>query len=342
MTEQPQSGGQFVLLLALLDFLAIEDNREVKAAVQAFKELLKKVDPYSSFNLLRLKLKALAKMRDEALLKELGPAGEGAAAEVAPAVRELLERALELLESVGKTSGAFSDKLAAAIDDLKKAKDMVSLERISKRLIDSGTEMMHAANAFQNNLGEIAHVMSDYERRIRELESQVEKHKEEARNDQLTGILNRGAFDRRFVQEAAHARRFRSPLCLFLVDLDFFKKINDQYGHQVGDDVLLNFAKLLSKVAGTRDLAFRFGGDEFAVLFPNKELDEVKVVTDRLQRYVRENAYRFEGVKFNMGLSGGVARMREGESHDDFFKRADQQLYQAKQQGRGRVCVDPD
>ncbi len=326
-----------VLLLAFLDLLKIEGEKEVDSAIQAFKQLLRQIDPLSSFNLLKLKLKALTRMRDDVLMKGSGSAE--AADGVSTVVRDLLERALALLESAGDSSATFSDTLAAAIEDLKKAKDMVSLEKLSKHLIDASADMMDAANEFQSNLGEIAHVMMEYERSIHEMEGQIEKHKQEALRDQLTGIYNRGAFNQRFKNEVAHALRFRSPLCLMLLDLDNFKGVNDRYGHQVGDDVLVNFAKLMSKFSGKRDLVFRFGGDEFAILFPNLNYEDVKSFGERLQRYVRENAYRFEDVKFNMGVSGGAAFLQKGEDLDGFFKRADKQLYQAKE-GRGRICIE--
>ncbi len=344
MSNQPSPGGNLSILNALLDLLELEGQSKVNNTITAFRELLKGMDPFSSFRLLRLKLKALVATRDQALMEVRATGApperdDQTLEQLNQPIQEMLDRTLDLLEGATHSTGNFSENLDRAIQQLKRAKDFVNLKQLSKHLLDTSTNMATATDAFQANIGEIAHTIMDYQYRIEELENEVSKQKKMATEDGLTRILNRAAFDHRFKELVTHAQRFKTPLCLFLVDMDHFKVINDTHGHQVGDDVLVNFAQLLKRSMGERSLVFRYGGDEFAVLFSNMKLGDARTLTERLQHFIKKNAYHYKDIKFNMNISGGLSCLDGGETRGNFFEKTDKLLYRAKEEGRGRICV---
>ncbi len=341
--ETPQKpGGNLLLLNALLELLNLKDNEKVRTEVRAFRELLKGIDPFSSFKLLRLKLKSLVAMRDAALLggvrqKEAKPSLPSTT--LKEPIDDMLERALSLLEGASNSGGDFSQTLNQAIMELKRAKDMVTLNKLSKHLMETSSGMAEATSLFQSNIGDLAFAMLDYQRKIKDLEQEVEHHKQVSRIDPLTKINNRGQFDFLFKETVSHALRFRAPLCLLLLDVDNFKQINDQYGHKAGDDVLANLAQLMTRTLGEGTLVFRYGGDEFAALFINMNPTQAQEACKKMEHFITAHEYRYKEHSFPMTVSGGLTALNLDEKRGDFFTRADQLLYKAKEQGRARICL---
>ena len=337
METQEQLDDSKRLLFTLLEILSQDKHPPVENLIFSFRELFDRIEPGTSFPLLRLKLKNLVKVRDQLLFKEAHSPPSSA---LHAPVRELLDRALGLLEGATESSGTFSSNLNEAIEQLRIAKNIVDVKALSQNLIATGAEMMAASSLFQNNLGKIANAMFDYQQKIQELENEVEKHKTLAMKDQLTGIYNRGAFDRRFETTYSHAQRFGMPLSLFLIDIDHFKTINDSYGHQVGDNLLVSFSKLLQSSLKDFDTLYRFGGDEFAVLLPNIDLKEAETYSQKVHQYIQNNVYTSGDIKLNISISGGLASLCPSDTPQSFFKRADDLLYQAKKLGRNQTCCN--
>jgi two-component system, cell cycle response regulator len=159
------------------------------------------------------------------------------------------------------------------------------------------------------------------------------------RSDVLTGIANRRHFLEYLQKMYAHALRHDNPLSLVMADIDNFKQTNDQYGHQVGDEVLTEFARLLQDNSREEDLAARYGGEEFAVLLVQAESQQAIKQAERI-RAVFEIA-EVGSARVKTTASFGVATLRKGETLDDLIKRADDALYEAKNTGRNRVVVAP-
>ena len=343
MPSDPKKSEQYILLFTLLDLLKLKDQK-LENSVNSFWELLDRVEPLSSFHLLRLKLKDIVRQRDLFLLSRTEdqpveePKEKDPISLTAP-VDEILERALELLEEASISSGGYSDSLEQAISELKQAKDMVSLKKLSHHLVSTGESMHQASTLFRDNLGELSLAMFDYQNRIRNLEREVDQQKANATTDSLTGVLNRRAFDQRFPEVVSHALRFTMPLCLFLVDLDYFKKINDTHGHQVGDDVLVNFVRLIRDSLEEKDMIYRYGGDEFVVLLPQRGLEEARALASRVRDFIKRHPYRYQQKKFSMSISGGLACLKSDDTAETFFHRADQLLYRAKKNGRDQITV---
>ena len=158
-----------------------------------------------------------------------------------------------------------------------------------------------------------------------------------ASTDQLTGLLNRHAIHISLEQMVARHARHGHPFSLILGDLDMFKRVNDNYGHYVGDEVLIETAQRLKNHVRAGDIVCRWGGEELLVLLPDTELDNALAVAEKLRIAVGGPAMTVGSVTIQQTISFGVACYRGGEHIDATIMRADSGLYLAKQNGRNRV-----
>ena len=169
-----------------------------------------------------------------------------------------------------------------------------------------------------------------YRQRIEELERQ-------AASDCLTGLWNRSHFERLLESELDRSRRYRQPVSLILFDIDHFKRVNDDHGHQAGDAVLRELALLAHSAVRAADALFRWGGEEFAILAPSTGHRGARRLAEALRQRVATAAFPAVG---RLTVSVGVAEHFDAESGNDWFRRADAMLYRAKGEGRNRVCTD--
>ena len=164
--------------------------------------------------------------------------------------------------------------------------------------------------------------------------------------DALTGYNNRHQFEKRLKETTSSAKRQNQPLCCIMSDIDFFKKVNDTYGHAVGDCVLKTVAKTIKKELRESDIPSRYGGEEFIFLLPHTNLDEAFIVAKRLRQAVEKKKinieeYKIEGVKeISVTISIGVSEFDKADKNpQNLYKNADSALYQAKETGRNKVVV---
>ncbi|MDR6878470.1 response regulator [Bacillus sp. 3255] len=156
--------------------------------------------------------------------------------------------------------------------------------------------------------------------------------------DPLTGVFNRRYFDLQIGIELQRAERESAPISLVFIDIDFFKRINDTYGHHVGDLVLQGLAHSVQVNLRSTDLLARFGGEEFVLALPNTTLEQAHQVMQPILDFVRENPVaQYEGRTFSITFSAGIAQWHDGMTLDDWVTGADGAMYQAKQQGRNRI-----
>jgi diguanylate cyclase (GGDEF)-like protein len=159
-----------------------------------------------------------------------------------------------------------------------------------------------------------------------------------ATTDALTGLWNRRHLLERLEAEAARSRRSGRPLCLAVLDVDHFKRVNDQHGHPAGDEVLRVLAAAIKDAVRTSDVVGRMGGEEFAVLMPETDRAQARIVCERLRKTVGCSPVRLpSGESLDVTLSTGVALMAGEEGSDRLISRADAALYAAKADGRNRV-----
>lgn len=157
-----------------------------------------------------------------------------------------------------------------------------------------------------------------------------------SRNDSLTGVFSRRYWEQRLLEEFNRCQRSREKACVMMVDIDHFKKINDTYGHLVGDNVLKQFGRLLQQLRAS-DITGRYGGEEFAILLPNSSLEESLLVAERLRQDIEDT--QFDSID-KCTVSIGIASL--DKRYDDAYKwldSADKALYQAKKEGRNKVNI---
>lgn len=209
-----------------------------------------------------------------------------------------------------------------------------------KRLKDMNTELVWHT---QNLEKEVATRTEELEQTLKRLmeEIAVRKEAEEelkalATIDSLTGIYNRRKFEESLEIETQRAVRYKIPISLIEVDIDYFKNINDTYGHLAGDTVLIEITKLVSQNIRDVDVFARWGGEEFMILVSHNDIEGARVLAEKLRTILER--HRIAGIGA-VTCSFGAAQFKEGDTVDTFLKRTDDALYEAKQGGRNRVII---
>lgn len=169
-----------------------------------------------------------------------------------------------------------------------------------------------------------------------ELEKYNKKLKFLSETDMLTKIYNRSKIERKLYEEMKKSRLKHYPLCVISVDIDFFKKVNDTHGHQIGDLVLMDFAHIAQNNIRPNDIIGRYGGEEFLIICPHANLEEAQSIAQRVRKKVESAVFANDQ---SCTISAGVASLKQDEDLDTLLKKADIALYKAKQTGRNKVCI---
>jgi diguanylate cyclase len=251
-------------------------------------------------------------------------------------VDEVLRRITRLVREHVADAAGYSDRLRGANQKLSQLAASEPIDEIVLSLIKNNQDM-------QGKVLTLSDKLDESRTQIIQLQSSLAKAEEFGLKDSLTGIGNRRFFDSSLADEVALALSHGHELCLFIADLDHFKRINDGFGHVVGDTLLKIFAELLTSNLKGQDRVARYGGEEFAVLFPRTRLNDAVSVAEQIRR-------QLEAKQWVIGRSGervgtltasfGLARLGPGESGPSLVQRADAMLYRAKARGRNRVEAD--
>lgn len=249
-----------------------------------------------------------------------------------------IDRILSLVSnSMGNTS-EYSDSLANATLNLNDDITGSSLKKLIHSLITSTGKMENSNQELQKRLNESSI-------QIKELNQNLDLVRSESRTDQLTGIANRKHFDVALEDMMLEAERNNTEACLLLGDIDHFKKFNDTFGHQTGDQVLRLVAHAISSNVKGKDLAARYGGEEFGILLPQTSLSSSVIVANQIRLAVKSKELVKKSTGENLGVitfSIGVARFKVGDTAEDIIQRADSCLYAAKHAGRDQVKCETD
>jgi diguanylate cyclase len=289
---------------------------EIVRAIEAYKG---KIDEVACHQIYRRYTNEA--VRDEAVRK-ISDQMQNAIAELASMV------------STAKTATSeYGDNLSGVSEQLTSANSLEDLGSIVTAIVSDTRKMIE-----KNHELEVQLVNSS--KQVTELRSNLDTVKKEAITDGLTGLLNRKAFDEQILDCVAECAKTQTPLVLMLLDIDYFKKFNDAYGHQVGDQVLRLVARTLTDNVKGRDFAARYGGEEFAIILPDTPVSAGLRVAEVLRKSVEGKEVINKANNENMGritLSIGLAEYAPGESITDLIERADKALYEAKRGGRNRV-----
>ena len=194
------------------------------------------------------------------------------------------------------------------------------------------------ANELNSTLSVMETKLSKMEERTTFYRGKWLEEKARSETDALTGLPNRGAYDKRFDEEFQRWTRTSEPLCLAVVDIDHFKKINDKYGHSVGDKTLQIVAKTLRKSFRATDYIARYGGEEFACLLIGTDPKELMLPLEKVRKAIESIPFVIRQDRLNITISIGVTALVASDSTQSAFERADKALYEAKATGRNKIC----
>ena len=175
---------------------------------------------------------------------------------------------------------------------------------------------------------------------IHTLRQSLDELSQLVRTDPLTGIANYRYFVMALEQEIERTQRSAQPTSLIMLDLDFFKKVNDDWGHEIGNQALVHISRQIEKTVRKLDLACRYGGEEFAVILPNTDLAASIPVANRIRQQIADTPLLVDDKPLKLTASLGIDTFLPGQDciPEELVQRADHYLYQAKQQGRNQVC----
>jgi len=248
-------------------------------------------------------------------------------------IQQAISELVGTLSSVQNMTTEYGDSLVDVAAKIKSATTLEDLGNVVSVIVEDTKAMVQKNQSLEFQL-------TTSSTQVAELKKNLDNVKKEALTDGLTGLSNRKAFDKQIRDWVEDAGVAGSDLCLLMLDIDHFKQFNDAYGHQTGDQVLRLVARTLTDGIKGRDFAARFGGEEFALLFPDTPLSAAVRVADSLRHAVEGKEVVNRNSNKSLGritLSGGVAHYTKGESITAFIERADTALYEAKKNGRNTI-----
>lgn len=255
---------------------------------------------------------------------------------------------LQKAEQSGKEfDNKINDGVREIRNDVNQAVDLNGLkQRVQTRLDVISQHIMDYRAAEQTRIAEAQSSVTAMQSRMTSLEKEthnlktvlVEKNRQ-ALSDALTGIPNRLAYEQRIQEEIGRWKRFGTPLSLAIWDVDYFKKVNDTYGHKAGDKVLKTIAQLLAQRIRNTDFMARFGGEEFVMLLPGTKEEETLRLVNELRKQVEECGFHYHGTAVKITVSCGVSSFHKDDALAQVFERADKALYRAKKNGRNQCVI---
>jgi len=265
-------------------------------------------------------------------------ADEGALTELRDNLRQLLIDIFSQVAQLTEQAGEYETIVSRSVDKLSEGSSIQDIRAVVDDLIVETKKIGQSGRATQEKLQEATD-------ELEHLKKEFEQAKAAALVDFLTGIANRKAFDMVIQGSVQEAASNSEPLSLLLIDIDHFKRFNDEYGHIVGDEVLRLVARKIKENVRGRDFVARYGGEEFSVILPATPVLGAKTVAENIRLSFSEGKLKRVKTSEYLGtitVSLGAAQYRPGESVEDFVNRADQALYFAKRSGRNRVATEPD
>ncbi|MCK6391800.1 MAG: diguanylate cyclase, partial [Azonexus sp.] len=252
------------------------------------------------------------------------------------AIKQMLAGFVDHLADFAEATSEFHDKIESCAAKVSAANDINELETVLGEVMRETRNIQINAQRSRDELRSTRQKVEESEARIRELEKELEETSDLVRHDQLTGVLNRRGMDDMFAKEIARAERHETPLCVALLDIDNFKKLNDSLGHQAGDQALVHLAKVCRDTLRPQDTIARYGGEEFVILLPDTALNEASHAITRLQRELTKRFFLHDNDKVLITFSAGVTAFTAADDPASALKRADEAMYEAKQTGKNR------
>ncbi len=254
-------------------------------------------------------------------------------------LKDMLARFVDRLGDFTESTGEYHDKIEQCAERISSAQDITQLTDVIAEVMRETRTVQETTRRSRSELEELRTRVHDANSEITRLQVELEQTSELIRHDPLTGVLNRKGLDEALTRETALARRRGTALCVGLLDVDNFKQINDNHGHQTGDEALQHLVDVVRENVRPQDSVARYGGEEFVVLLPDTLLDSAVATMVRLQRALTKRFFLTRQQKLLITFSAGVAEMHDGEAPEEALDRADKAMYIAKRSGKNRVIA---
>jgi diguanylate cyclase len=255
------------------------------------------------------------------------------------ALKSLITQMLAELGELGSKTGNFHESVGRYAEVIEKSDSLESLTGVVREMVAESRAVQTLVQQTQERLQEEHSKATGLTQRVVELEDEMKRLSDEVSTDQLTQIANRRGLMQAFEVERARLERNGGELSIGLLDIDNFKRLNDELGHSAGDEALKSLAAVVSKTLRPTDRVARYGGEEFVVLLPQTPASEGEQVLTRLQRSLTGGLFMHKDKQIFVTFSAGVTGYRPDERIEDSLERADQALYEAKRTGKNRTCI---
>lgn len=254
-------------------------------------------------------------------------------------LKSLMTTFVDRLGELTESTGDYHQKIEGYSQKIGKTNNITELSHLLDDIMQDTRVIQASALRSHEELVSTRKQVQESEAKIKKLEQELNQVSELVHQDQLTGALNRRGMDEAFEREATRADRSQTPLCIALLDIDNFKRLNDTLGHQAGDQALIHLSAVIKEALRPSDSVARYGGEEFIIILPETSLAEASATIERLQRELTKKFFMHENDRILVTFSAGVALRAPEESQEDMIGRADKAMYQAKKTGKNRVIV---
>lgn len=228
--------------------------------------------------------------------------------------------------------------------DLKSVKEAVmsKIDNINKGIEKKKEQDVLRKEQTEKALKSLSAEINGIRKEANEIKKKTVKLEIESSHDELTGLYNRKAYNQNILETIAYINRYDEPASLMVCDIDYFKKINDSFGHKVGDLVLKKLSILLREKLRENEFISRYGGEEFAVIVPHTSLNEARKIGEGLRDYIDKFIFSYKDQQIPVTVSVGISSFRKDDDCYTIFDRADEALYLAKRSGRNNVKTEDD
>ena len=255
------------------------------------------------------------------------------------ALKLLINRMLSELGELGTHTGRFHENVGRYSEVIEQSESLETLTGVVREMVEETHTVQALVAQTQQRLNDEHTKASNLTQKVSMLEGELQRLSGEVSTDQLTQVANRRGLLRDFEVACARMQRHGGTLAMGLLDIDNFKRLNDELGHNAGDEALKSLAAAVKKSLRPTDTVARYGGEEFVVLLPDTEVPDAQAILTRLQRTLSGGLFMHEQKNVMVTFSAGVTGYRLAERIEDTLERADQALFEAKRKGKNRTCA---
>lgn len=256
-------------------------------------------------------------------------------------LKDMLAGFVDQLARFSASTDSYHGKLGSCAQKIAAARDITEIGQVLDEVMTQTVAMRDETRRSHDELQITRERVRSAEAELAAMQQALDQASRLMRHDTLTSVLNRRGLEDMFAKESARAGRRHTPLCIALLDIDNFKRLNDTLGHDSGDSALLHLTGVIRRFLRPQDTLARYGGEEFVILYPETTLDQAEAALVRLQRELTRSFFMSGQMKVVITFSAGVTPLAAGESLQQILARADAAMYRAKQSGKNQVVAAP-